>query len=416
MADNHPGRIADSPTASGDLAGDPSSQPKPDDNPSPVPDHDAEGDISEKDVQNILDGFAEGNVVEVEEGGGEGDPEPKPKPTEDDDPDDGEPDEIDEDDPDDIIDEEPDDSDLFDDDPDRSGNAGDQGGEGGSSNEDDEDDAEELDDVQSRLDEKSGKAFARMRVQLKEARQEAGAAKASAAFGSKMGEMIDRFGLTDEQLFNGLNLVATLQTDPIKGITLLRDHMASAATLAKERYPKVNLDELLAFDADNLTSAPRSDLPEDLQEMVDEGRMTEDRAREIATAMKRQDGGGDGAPAASTPDQIEDTNNALRSIGFYKVNTEPELDQRIEMLIPAMEKLADKLGLDLPTLSHSARKELAVRAGKAVLQRISKGTKSKPKKGRMLRAREGGTPRQQQGDHKTWDDVSRAVMSGFSQG
>ena len=415
MATDQTGRTAGSPAASGETASNPSSQPKPDDNPRPAEDHDAEGNISEEDVENILAGFADGNQIEEDDEGGGGNADPEPKPTDLDDPDD--PDE-DLDDPDDIDDDEPDDdSDIFDD-PDQSGADADDQGEGDSSQDDeDEEDADELDDVQSKLDEKSGKAFARMRVQLKESRKELKAVKATAAFGSEMGQMIDRFGLTDEQLFNGLNLVATLQSDPIKGLTLLRDHMASAAALAQERYPQVDLGDLLSFSPDLVGKINSSDLPEDLQEMVDEGRITEDRAREIAKAMKQKEDDGDGGGRGATQPtsaQIEETNAALRSIGFYRVNTEAELDQRIELLVPAMEKLADKLGLDLQTLNHQSRKALAVRAGKAVLKRISKGTKSKPKKGRMLRTRDSGKPRQQSGEHKSWEDVEKAVLAGFN--
>jgi hypothetical protein len=263
------------------------------------------------------------------------------------------------------------------DDPDRAGSDGDH-----RKSDDDAFADSELDQIAKRLErEEQGKAFAFLRRKAKDAERMRDAAE----LGVRFNTMLENSGLDQEGIADLVDLLGTIKRDPLRAIDSLRSRLRDAATAARERYPDLDLGKMLEFKIDAKPTEPQ--LPKDLEDAVESGQMTRERALALAKlereAEDRSTAKRDGN--AFSPEVVEsyrdNTRAILKEIGFYRTPREADaakrkqiLDDRIDKhLIPEMERIAERDGIDLTKCHPKQRQEVTIRAAKAVLAKIERG-------------------------------------------
>ena len=315
-------------------------------------------------------------------------------------------------DPDDDLDDDPDDTDL----------AGDDGGQ--------EDDREgfaedELDAIEDRLSkEDQGKAFAFLRKKAKQADDLQDAAE----LGVRFNNLIERSGLDQAGIADLVEVLGTVKADPLKAVTLLRSQLAKAISNAKARYKGVEIDKVLDFDVEGIIPSDVDEgLPDDLAERVEAGEITQDLAEELAQLREgtgEERGSGREAPA-SYPQDVVDTysemaRDEMKALGFYQVPANLSADRRKEVLddridkhlIPEVSRMAAEEGIDPQNCHPRERRDLMVKATKAVMTKLRK-QKGK-KRGRPLRRSDGRRPAERQkGPPKDEAELTSRVLSHF---
>ena len=367
-------------------------------------------DIPEEDRQRIIDAFS-------------GEPETDSDDESDDDGDGGEDDLDDGDGDDDLTDEErleraldeDDDADGGDTDPDGDGQPGD---EDGTLSDD------TLDEIEGTLRDKQKQAFIHMRKGLKEKDARVEELEVAGEFGQRLHGILEQHGIDEDGFERVLDMVAAMDRDPLSAIGMLKQRMADVAGRAKEMYPDFG-DKIDQMVEGVVAGGGEEELPPDLQEAVELGTITIDRAKQLAklerASQQSQDDGTpsasakpeSGPPTATEKAEMQALHRDLHKLGYY-AGTEREVEARTnEVLIPRAEEIAQEFGIELGSAPPNIRRKVLVKAAREIVKTLEP-EKASRRQGRQLRSRDGDRPKpRQRGEYKDWNDMKKGVLSAF---
>lgn len=308
-----------------------------------------------------------------------------------------------------------DDDDGDDTDPDGDGQPGD--GKGNLSDED-------LDEIEGTLRDKQKQAFIRMRKGLKEAEARAEDLEVASEFGQRLHGMLEQRGVDEQSFEEVLDLVSSMNRDPLSAIGMLKGRLAEVALRAKEMYPDFGekIDQMVGSLQ---AGGGEEELPPDLQEAVELGTITIERAKQLASleraSQQSQDGGNDQGeprtadrpPTATEKAEMQALHRDLHQLGYYE-GTQAEVEKRTnEVLLPRAEEIAAEFDIDLNSAPPRIRRKVLVKAAREIVKTLgSDRPRRRPE--RQLRSRDGDRPKpRQKGEYKDWNDMKKGVLSAF---
>jgi hypothetical protein len=391
MADQAQASNADTATApEGVNAGGPARQPG-DQESTPPDDRETAVDISEEDQKRILEGF-----------GGEHADEPE------------EEEELD-DDEDEDLDDDGDESDEEDDDDPETDRSGDDqpGDEDNESLSDDE-----LDQIEKGLSAEAQKqAFIRLRQERKQAVDKAAELEEAGEFGQRLHQVMEHYGVDEKMFDETLDMLSTINNDPLKGIRVLQAKIGEVAARAKEAYPDFadRIDSMVG----DAPAESDVELPDDLQEAVELGTLTLERAKALAKLDRTGEpqapkSGTAPEPTASEKAEMAGMHQDLLALGYYEGSEAERKKRTDELLIPRAEELAAELNLNLDKCDAGLKRSLIVKAAREVMAKV-KAKPSRKRRGKQLRSRDGERPKPRpRGEYKSEEEMRKHVLDGFS--
>lgn len=279
----------------------------------------------------------------------------------------------------------------------------------------------ELDEIEQALDQdKQGKAFAKMRTELRDAKAALRDSAETAQFGQNMKSQLEAIGATPESFEETMQILALSESNPMKALQMLRSRMQTVADKARGEYGDGAVDSLMSEEIPQ-SQVQREDWRDrypDLADKVVMGQLDEDRAATIADRLDQELGEEPPArqeqeqpPAreydeAAHREQMRDTNRELYDLGFFNDMTEAQVAERAQKeLVPLVDEMV--IDLDLDWDDPGVRHRTIMRAAKQIMSREQKPPQSRPRHTNKPLKRGEGTapPAQSDGDPANWDDV-----------